>query len=112
MRVGERDVAVTNLEKVFFPARGLTKGDLIQYYADVAPYALNHVERRPMQMKRHPSGVDGDFFYQKRVPNPHPDWLETVHIQYPSRHEADLAVVTGAARLAWIAELGRNRLHT
>src|SRR5206468_1785139 len=76
MRVGEREVAVTNLEKVFFPACGLTKGDLIQYYADIAPYALNHVERRPMQMKRHPNGVDGDFFYQKRVPKP-PSYAKT-----------------------------------
>src|SRR5260370_29882566 len=97
MRVGEREVAVTNLEKPFFPARGLTKGDLIQYYADLAPYVLNHVERRPMQMKRHPNGVEGDFFYQKRVPNPHPEWLETVHISYPSGNEADFPVVTHAA---------------
>src|SRR5213594_4094781 len=112
MRVGEREVAVTNLEKVFFPACGLTKGDLIQYYADIAPYALNHVERRPMQMKRHPNGVDGDFFYRKRVPNPHPDWLETVHISYPSGNEADFPVVTDAAGLAWIANLGCIELHT
>jgi len=112
VRVGEREVAVTNLEKVFFPARGLTKGDLIQYYADIAPYALNHVERRPMQMKRHPNGVDGDFFYQKRVPNPHPDWLETVHISYPSGNEADFPVVTDAAGLVWIANLGCIEMHT
>jgi hypothetical protein len=94
VKVGEREVAVTNLDKVFFPEPGLTKGDLIQYYADLAPYVLNHVERRPMQMKRHPNGVEGDFFYQKRVPNPHPDWLETVHISYPSGNEADFPVVT------------------
>src|SRR5213593_1447002 len=112
MRVGEREVAVTNLEKVFFPARGLTKGDLVQYYVDVAPYCLNHVERRPMQMKRHPNGVEGDFFYQKRVPNPHPAWLETVHISYPSGNEADFPVVTDAAGLAWIANLGCIELHT
>src|SRR5687767_6838589 len=112
MRVGEREVAVTNLDKMFFPARGLTKGDLLQYYADLAPYALNHVERRPMQMKRHPNGVDGDFFYQKRVPVPHPDWLETVHINYPSGNEADFPVVTDTAGLAWIANLGCIELHT
>jgi bifunctional non-homologous end joining protein LigD len=112
VRVGERDVTVTNLEKVFFPARGLTKGDLIQYYADLAPFVLNHVERRPMQMKRHPNGVEGDFFYQKRVPVPHPDWLETVHISYPSGNEADFPVVTDAAGLVWIANLGCIEMHT
>jgi bifunctional non-homologous end joining protein LigD len=80
VRIGRREVQVTNLEKVFFPKRGLTKGDLIHYYLDVAECLLPHVRRRPMQMLRYPDGVDGFFFYQKRVPNPHPDWLETVHI--------------------------------
>src|SRR5438046_10590866 len=91
---------------------GLTKGDLIQYYVDVADAVLHHVSRRPMQMKRHPNGVEGDFFYQKRVPMPHPEWLETVHINYPSGHEAAFPVVTGGAGLAWIANLGCIELHT
>ena len=77
MRVGRREVRLTNLDKVFFPEPGLTKGDLIQYYVDVADCVLHHVRRRPMQMKRYPDGVDGFFFYQKRVPEPHPDWLDT-----------------------------------
>ena len=103
MLVAGREVKVTNLEKVFFPKMGLTKGDLIQYYVDVADAVLHHVARRPMQMKRHPNGVEGDFFYQKRVPVPHPEWLETVHISYPSGNEADFPVVTDAAGLAFIA---------
>ena len=112
MLVGGREVNVTNPDKVFFPQRGLTKGDLVKYYIDLAGPTLNHVQRRPMQMKRHPNGVDGDFFYQKRVPNPHPEWLETVHIQYPSGNEADFPVVTDAAGLAWIANLGCIEMHT
>jgi bifunctional non-homologous end joining protein LigD len=112
VEVAGREVKVTNLEKVFFPQHGLTKGDLIQYYVDVADAVLHHVARRPMQMKRHPNGVDGEFFYQKRVPNPHPEWLETVHINYPSGNEADFPVVTDAAGLAWIANLGCIELHT
>jgi bifunctional non-homologous end joining protein LigD len=112
MVVNGRDVKVTNLDKVFFPKSGLTKGDLIRYYVDVAGAVLHHVARRPMQMKRHPNGVEGDFFYQKRVPNPHPDWLETVHINYPSGNEADFPVVTDPAGLAWIANLGCIELHT
>src|SRR5438874_5444228 len=110
--VAGREVKVTNVEKVFFPKMGLTKGDLIQYYVDVADAVLHHVSRRPMQMKRHPNGVEGDFFYQKRVPMPHPDWLETVHISYPSGNEADFPVVADAAGLAWIANLGCIELHT
>jgi len=113
MRIGRRDVALTNLDKVYFPGPGLTKGDLVHYYLEVAPCVLNHVRGRPMQMKRYPEGVDGFFFYQKRVPEPHPDWLETVHIVFPgSGRTADFPVVTDAASLAWIANLGCIELHT
>ena len=113
MRIGRQEVALTNLDKVFFPESGLTKGDLIRYYLDLAPYALNHVERRPMQMKRYPNGVEGEFFYQKRVPNPHPEWLETVHVLFGrSGRTADFPVVTKAAGLAWIINLGCIELHT
>jgi bifunctional non-homologous end joining protein LigD len=113
MRIGRREVALTNLEKVFFPERGLTKGDLVEYYLDLAPQVLNHVERRPMQMKRYPNGVDGDFFYQKRVPVPHPKWLETVQIRFPRfGRTADFPVVKDAASLAWIVNLGCIELHT
>ncbi|HVR88422.1 MAG TPA: non-homologous end-joining DNA ligase [Candidatus Limnocylindria bacterium] len=112
VRVAGRDVVVTNQDKVFFPARNLTKGDLVAYYRDVAPVVLPHVGRRVMQMLRYPNGVDGSFFYQKRVPVPHPDWLETYTITFPSGRTADFPVVNDAAGLAWIANLGCIDLHT
>ncbi len=112
MRIGRRDVKLTNLEKVFFPALGLTKGDLIRYYLDVTPHLLRHVQQRPMQMLRYPDGVDGFRFYQKRVPEPHPDWLDTVHIRFPSGRTADFPVCNDAASLAWIVNLGCIDLHT
>jgi bifunctional non-homologous end joining protein LigD len=112
VRIGRRNVKLTNLDKVFFPDQGLTKGDLIRYYLDVAPHVLHHVRNRPMQMKRYPNGVDGEFFYQKRVPVPHPDWLETVHIRFPSGRTADFPVCQDAASLAWIVNLGCIELHT
>jgi bifunctional non-homologous end joining protein LigD len=113
MRVGSRELRLTNLDKLFFPKQGLTKGDLVRYYVDVAECVLPHVRRRPMQMLRYPNGVDGDFFYQKRVPVPHPQWLETVRIVFP-RHgrTADFPVVTDVAGLAWIVNLGCIDLHT
>jgi bifunctional non-homologous end joining protein LigD len=113
MRIGRRDVTLTNLDKVFFPRVGITKGDLIRHYLDLAPHVLNHVERRPMQMKRYPNGVEGEFFYQKRVPVPHPDWLETVHVLFGrSGRTADFPVMTDAAGVAWIINLGCIELHT
>jgi bifunctional non-homologous end joining protein LigD len=112
MRIGSREVKLTNLDKEFFPKLGLTKGDLIAYYVDVAPCLLHHVRRRPMQMLRYPDGVNGFRFYQKRVPEPHPDWLQTVHIKFPSGRAADFPVCDDAASLAWIVNLGCIDLHT
>ncbi len=112
MRVGNREIRFSNPDKVFFPALGLTKGDLLRYYLDMAPYVLHQAKRRPMQMKRHPNGVEGEFFYQKRVPVPHPDWLETVDIRFPSGRTADFPVCNDAASLAWIVNLGCIDLHT
>jgi bifunctional non-homologous end joining protein LigD len=112
VRIGRHDVKLTNQDKAFFPKPGLTKGDLVRWYIDVADCVLPHVRRRPMQMKRYPDGVDGFFFYQKRVPVPHPDWLDTVHIKFPSGRTADFPVVDNAAGLAWIANLGCIELHT
>jgi DNA ligase D len=112
VQVAGRDVTVTNRDKVYFPKAGLTKGDLVEYYVDVAPCVLPHARRRVMQMLRYPNGVDGEFFYQKRVPVPHPDWLETYTILFPSGRTADFPVVNDAAALAWIANLGCIDLHT
>jgi bifunctional non-homologous end joining protein LigD len=112
MRVGDREVAITNEDKVFFPRLGLTKGDLVAYYVDLARFVLPHVHDRPAQMKRYPNGVDGDFFYQKRVPVPHPEWLETFRIDFPSGRSADFPVLNDAASLAWSANLGCIEIHT
>jgi bifunctional non-homologous end joining protein LigD len=113
MLVAGRDVTITNRDKVFFPELGLTKGDLVDYYLDLAPCVLNHVERRPMLMKRYPNGADADFFYQKRVPEPHPEWLDTVRITFPRfNRTADFPVVRDAASLAWIVNLGCIDLNT
>ena len=112
VQVAGRDVTVTNRDKIFFPKSGLTKGDLVDYYVSVAPALLPHVRQRVMQMLRYPNGVDGPFFYQKRVPVPHPDWLETYMIEFPSGRTADFPVVNDAAALTWIANLGCIDLHT
>jgi bifunctional non-homologous end joining protein LigD len=112
MRIGRHDVAISNPDKVFFPARGLTKGDLVRYYLDVADCALPHLQRRPFHMKRFPDGVDADFFHQKRVPASHPDYVDEVPVSFPSGHSTVFAVIDNAAALAWVANLACVELHT
>ena len=111
MRVGRHEVNISNPEKLFFPARGLTKGDLVEYYLDVAPCALHHIRRRPFHMKRYPNGVEGDFFHQKRVPA-HPDFVGEQFVRFPSGHSTVFAVIDNAAALAWVINLGCIELHT
>src|SRR3954470_9981394 len=112
MRIGTQDVAVTNEDKPFFPACGLTKGDLVRYYLDVADCALPHLRRRPFHMKRFTDGVEGEFFHQKRVPASHPAFVDEVPVSFPSGHSTVFAVVDNAAALAWVANLGCIELHT
>ena len=110
--MGRHEVAVSNPDKLFFPAVGLTKGDLVAYYLDVAELALPHLRRRPFHMKRFPNGVEGDFFHQKRVPANHPEYVDEVFVRFPSGHSTVFAIVDNAAALAWVANLGCIELHT
>ena len=77
-------VQLTNLDKVYFPAAGFTKGDLLQYYADVAPLIVPYVADRAMVLKRYPGGIDQDFFYMKRTPKGAPEWLRRCPIEHGS----------------------------
>ena len=106
LRIGDRDVTITNPDKVFFPALGLTKLDLVRYYLVVADGALRGVTGRPMALKRYVNGADGEFFFQKRAPESRPDWIETVELSFPSGRTASEVVVRDAAQLAWIVNLG------
>jgi bifunctional non-homologous end joining protein LigD len=104
-------MAVSNPEKVFFPKPGLTKGDLVRYYLDVADCALPHLRGRPFHMVRYPNGVEGDFFHQKRVPA-HPDFVGEQFVQFPSGHSTVFAIVSNKQALEWVINLGCIELHT
>ncbi len=103
---------ITNEEKVFFPERGLTKGDLARYYLEVAEHALPHLRRRLFHMVRYPNGVEGEFFHQKRVPAKHPPYVEEFFVQFPSGHSTVFAVLDSKSALAWVTNLGCIELHT
>jgi bifunctional non-homologous end joining protein LigD len=104
--VGDRRVRLTNLDKVFFPEIGATKGDLLQYYADVAPVLLPHLRGRAMVMKRYPHGAAGDFFFMKRAPSPRPPWIATCAIEHASGSVIDFPVIDDLAALLWVVNLG------
>jgi DNA ligase D len=107
-----REVRISNPDKVFFPARGLTKGDLVRYYLDVADHALPHLRRRLFHMVRYPNGVDGEFFHQKRVPAAHPPYVDEQFVQFPSGHSTVFAVIDSRSALEWVVNLGCIELHT
>jgi bifunctional non-homologous end joining protein LigD len=106
LRVGDRTVALTNLRKPFWPNLGITKGDLLRYYAAVAPALLPHVRDRAMVMKRYPNGIDGKFFFMKRAPEGRPEWIETCKIEHDSGNIIDFPVVQDLASLLWVVNLG------
>jgi bifunctional non-homologous end joining protein LigD len=103
---GGREVRLTNLRKPFWPELGITKGALIQYYADVAPVLLPHIRDRAMVMKRYPNGASGDFFFMKRAPSPRPDWIRTCQIDHGSKGIIDFPVIDDLAALLWVINLG------
>ena len=105
LAVAGREVRLTNLRKPFWPELGVTKGDLIQYYADVAPVLLPHIRDRAMVMKRYPHGAAGTFFFMKRAPMPRPDWIRTCAIGHDS-NIIDFPVIDDLPSLLWVINLG------
>jgi bifunctional non-homologous end joining protein LigD len=103
---GGTSVRLSNLNKVFWPALGLTKRDLLQYYADVAPWLLPHLRDRAMVMKRYPHGIAGGFFFMKRAPSPRPASIAICSIEHHSGNVIDFPVVQGLADLLWVVNLG------
>src|SRR3989442_8842565 len=103
---GDRQVKLTNLRKPFWPALGTTKGNLIQYYVDVAPVLLPHLRDRAMVMKRYPDGAAGPFFFMKRAPSPRPDWIALCRIHHASGNVIDFPFVQDLPSLLWVVNLG------
>jgi bifunctional non-homologous end joining protein LigD len=111
VRVGDREVPVTNLDKVLFPESGFAKGQLIDYYARIAPAMLPHVTDRPLTMKRYPDGVEGKFFFEKHVPSHAPRWVKTATVPSERQGEITYAVVSDLPSLVWAANLGTIEFH-
>ncbi|MEW1806254.1 non-homologous end-joining DNA ligase [Pseudarthrobacter sp. NPDC080039] len=104
--IGGIEVRISSPDKVVFPEPGLTKLDLVRYYLAVADGALRGAGGRPMVLKRFPKGIDAEPFFQKRVPENHPAFIDTTTLHYASGTSAEEAVIRDAAGLAWVINLG------
>ena len=105
LRFGEREVRLTNLRKPFWNTLGITKRDLLQYYADVSRWLLPHLVDRAMVMKRYPNGAEGEFFYMKRAPAPRPEWIEICDIAH-NAGMVNFPIVQDLPSLLWLINLG------
>ncbi|MFF1252497.1 non-homologous end-joining DNA ligase [Pseudarthrobacter sp. NPDC058329] len=100
------EVRISSPDKVVFPEPGITKLDLVRYYLAVADGALRGAGGRPMVLKRFPKGIDAEPFFQKRVPENHPAFIDTATLHYASGTSAEEAVIRDSAGLAWVVNLG------
>src|SRR5438132_10665590 len=94
LTVGDKEIAISNPRKVFFAELGVTKMQMVEYYLAVGEGALRGCYQRPTVMKRYPDGAAGEFFFQKRVPEHRPPWLDTVTVHFPSGRSAELLAPT------------------
>src|SRR5688572_27721522 len=111
--VDGKRLPVSNLDKIFYPKTGFTKGDVINYYIRIAPVLLPHLKNRPLTLKRYPDGVEGFFFYEKQCPSHRPGWIRTTKVA-AQREEGhiDYCVVDSLSALVWVANLADLELHT
>ncbi len=112
LEIDDRVVRVTNPDRVYFPARGETKLDLVNYYLSVGDGIVNALRERPCMMHRFPEGISGEKVHQKRVPASAPPWLETVRVEFPryNRH-ADELCVTELASVIWAVQMSTVEFH-
>ena len=112
LKVGKREVAVSNLDKVFYPETGFTKGDVIDYYARIASVLLPHMKGRPVSLKRYPDGVKGQYFYEKQCPSHAPEWIKTTKVAKDNGEYIDYCVFNDLPSLVWAANIANLELHT
>ncbi len=106
LTIDGNQVQLTNLTKLFWPEDSITKRDLLQYYADLAPHLLPHLEDRAMVMKRYPDGAFGKFFFQKHAPESRPNWIDICAIRHSATNLVDFPVIQNVSTLLWLVNLG------
>ena len=106
-------MVVSNLNKIFYPKAGFTKGQVIDYYVRISKWLLPHLKDRPLTLKRYPNGVEGEFFYEKRCPAHRPKWVKTASIWSEGNKEnINFCLANDLPSLVWAANMGDLELHT
>jgi bifunctional non-homologous end joining protein LigD len=113
IEIDGREIVLSDLDKVMYPSNGFTKGDVIDYYAQIAPALLPLLRGRPVTLKRYPNGVDGRSFYEKECPRSRPDWVRTAEVR-SDREDRDLnfCLIEDRPALVWAANLAALEMHT
>jgi bifunctional non-homologous end joining protein LigD len=109
-RAGDKELRLSNLDKIYFPEAGYTKGDLLTYYFNVSPTMLPHLVERPLTLRRMPEGIKGDFFYEKNAPSYTPEWIRTIPVGAESK-TINYISVQDPADMLWLVNLGCIEFH-
>lgn len=112
LHIDNVEVGISNLDKVFYPKTGFTKGQVIDYYIRVSKVLLPHLKDRPITLKRYPNGVEGFFFYEKQCPPSRPKWVNTTRVPKSDGGEVNYCVMNSLPALVWAANLADLELHT
>jgi bifunctional non-homologous end joining protein LigD len=112
LRIGNKELALSNLDKVMYPETGFTKGQVIDYYTRVAPHLLPHLKDRPITLKRFPNGVAGEHFYEKDAPSFTPAWVKTFPIPRSTGNSMiDYILINDLPTLVWSANMANLEIH-
>ena len=113
VEIGGRQLKLTNLDKIFYPSTGFTKGQVIDYYARIAPVLVPHLKNKPLTLKRYPNGVNEPPFFEKNATKHRPDWVKTVPV-WSEGNQADInfCLANDLPTLVWAANLADLELHT
>jgi bifunctional non-homologous end joining protein LigD len=111
LKIGNRTLEVSNLNKVFYPQTGFTKGQVIDYYIRISQFLLPHLKDRPISLKRYPEGVEGFFFYEKECPSHRPGWVDTAEVPRTDGGDIHYCLIYDLPALVWAANLADLELH-
>lgn len=111
LKIGGKNVRISNPDKIFYPASGFTKGAMIAYYLKISEVLLPHLKNHAVTLKRYPDGVEGDFFYEKQCPSHAPDWIKTTPVERSDGEIIRYCLLNNTASLIWAANLANLELH-